>query len=328
MKIIKKIFVLLLVLLSMLVLSASCGETEPEYEDATDIYLDAKEKTDSLNAFCAQLTTRHTFNGHEYVSEMSSVTKVNYDNSDALCISNSYNTTVSLNDGTNVTKDSSLYYKDLVIYQKNSDSEKYMSVMDESGEESMANSYSGVSLDLPSEIFKNSTVTKDKSTIVKTEPKVDDVKDILSTFVGEMGVYYAPLNEEFDYKYSDVEIRLVINNDGYFSEMSIGFTVSFETSQGDKSVGIAVDVVYSDFDGDITIEEPSDLLEYTYYLGEEEKTQEQLEEEYMNEVLALYDQDNNKVEDFNTHYVELCMKYGRAAVDSIVDAFEMAKAMQ
>jgi len=109
--------------------------------------------------------------------------------------------------------------------------------------------------------------------------------------------------------------------------MAVKFKATFAHSKGDAAVDMSITVDFIDPGKAVDVKAPDDLSEYVWY-EDTQKTEDELQEEFMNEVFELYDENNNPVPEYDELYLELCAKYGKEAVDSIVETFELLKATQ
>jgi len=307
-----------------------------ETEDAREIYSEAKEKTDSLSAFCAELDVERTFDSAASFKKDISKTVVNYDASESLKYKNEYSNLYTLNDGTEIENTAGSYFSDSLIYEKTADGKKTIYFVDEATEASLKEKYSNVAFDFPADIFEKSVITEGEKTVVTAYPEASKIEELLQTFSGDMNPFYTPADSGFSYEYNQPCISFTVGNNGCFDQMTITFPVCFDhldsttSTTAKATVDIAVTLNFTDTDGEVTVEAPDDLVDYSYYDGstDDEKTQAEYEEEYMNDVMALFDSNNNKIADFNKRYAELCLKYGRAGVDSIVSTYETLSAME
>lgn len=319
-----KILTITLLAAVMLLTFASCSDTE----DASDIYTKAKEKTDSLKSFNAEMTINRDFVGDKDSFKDKSTIKVMVDRSeaDSPVYLNTYCLEFSGND-VETKNESSTYYADSIIYQKTANGEKYMQL---TTAESVSSQFSSVAIDIPVKAFEKSRVyVNDGLTQVVAEPKVEVVQKLLESFISGMEAYYTPVDSAsgFNFEYSTVSLSLDINEEGYFEKMGVEFKATFDHAEGVAAVNMKIAVDFIDPGKDVTVEEPSDLSEYTWYENVD-MTEEEWQGQMTNEVLALYDENNNPIPEYDETYLELCAKYGKEAVDSIVDTFEMLKTIQ
>lgn len=319
-----KVLLVTFLVVSMLTALVSCTKTE----DASDIYTEAKKKTDSLESFNAIMTIERDFGDESNKFNDKSTVSVKVDQSDkeAPVYLNEYRIEHSGKD-VNTTEESSTYYADSVVYQKAADGSKYKQI---STAEAVTSQFSTVAIDIPEKAFEKSHVYKnDGLTQVVAEPEAEVVHELLESFISGMETYFTPVNSEngFSFEYSTVSLGLDINSENYFEKMSVEFKAAFEHADGKSAVDMKITVSFIDPGKTPVIEEPEDLAEYIWY-EDVEKTEDELQEEFMNEVLALYDENNNPVPEYDELYLELCAKYGKESVDMIVETFEMLKATQ
>lgn len=296
------------------------GCTEANKTDASTIYTDAKEKTDALLSFDAVMLMSLRYNEKDTDRGTESEVHVQLDRRDEsapvyykeyrindLSLGQEYNT--------------SMYYADNVVYESSAAGEKYKTQV---ALESISGSFESVAVDIPADVFTSSEV---RGNIVSASTDISKVQGLMESFLSGTSTYYTPANEngEFDYEYSDVSVSFTTDDNGYFSDISLACTVKFDHLDGKTSADISMTVTYNDPGKDVEIAEPSDLSEYTWY-EESDKTQEELEGEMMDEILALFvfeDGKATRVENFDELYILACSKYGKESVDMYVETIEM-----
>lgn len=319
-----RIFTALLLIASMLLTFCSCTKTE----DASGIFTKAKKKTDSLKSFAAVMTIDRAFTDKDNKFSDKSTVNVNLDrsNEESPVYLNEYVMEYK-GDGVDTKQESSTYFADSVIYQKGVDGSKYMQI---ATVESVNSQFSSVAIDMPAKAFEKSRVYKnDGVTQVVAEPKAKDVQTLLESFISGMETYFAPVDsaDGFKFEYSTVSLSFDVNSKGYFEMMAVKFKATFAHSKGDAAVDMSITVDFIDPGKAVDVKAPDDLSEYVWY-EDTQKTEDELQEEFMNEVFELYDENNNPVPEYDELYLELCAKYGKEAVDSIVETFELLKATQ
>lgn len=307
------------------------GYEDMTKENAVSLYLDASERTDSLTSFAAELDITKELYAHEFVKSSTAQTRVAVSTAEALSLHNSYGNTITLYDSSTVEESRSLYYSDGTMYMADVEGKKEYYPLSEEDAQSLASSYSNVALEFPSEIFAESVVTRNESdTSVMALTAVENITDLISTFTADdLSIYYTPVSDSFDITYSDEALLgFTVNKNGCFDRMTIEYMIYFTHSMGEGSARMTVDVRFVDNDGTVEITAPDSLDEYTPYLGEEEPTQDEMDAQYMEDTLALFDENNKRIPDFGQKYIECCMKYGKQAVDNIVDTFESLSSAQ
>lgn len=288
--------------------------------DASEIYTAAKEKTDSLSSFDAVMQMSLEYDEEDLERGNESNVHIQLDRRDENAPI--YYKVYNINDvslGQKYT--TSTYYADNVVYEMSGIGEKYKTMV---AVESIMGSFESVAIELPPEIFEASEVDGNK---VSTEADASAISGLLESFMAGTPAYYTSVKEDgsFDYEYSEVEVDFSTNNEGYFEYISLECTVDFDHAGGEGSADISMTVTYNDPGKDVEITPPDDLSEYTWY-EESEKTQEELEGEMMNEILALFIFDNGtatRVENFDELYLVACSKYGKETVDMYVETVEM-----
>lgn len=307
------------------------GYEEMAKENAVSLYLDASEKTDSLTSFSAEFDIKRELYAHEFVRSTTAQTRVSVSAADELSLNNSYGSFVELYDSSVIESSRSLYYSEGTMYMQSVEGKKEYSPLSEEDAQKLAASYTNVSLEFPAEAFEESVVASNGgSTSVMALVPTEKVMSLVSSFtVDDLAAYYTPTSDTFDITYSeDSLLSFTVNENGCFDSMTIEYMIYFTHDMGDGSARMTVDVRFVDNDGSVEIVAPESLDGYTPYLGEEEPTQEEMEAQYMEDTLALFDENNKRVPDFAKKYTECCMKYGKAAVDNIVGTFETLSAAQ
>lgn len=298
-----------------------CSE-EKETTDASATFTAAKEKTDALSSFDATMVMSVKYDKESTGTESESTTKLDRRDPEAPVFYKEYN----INDlalGQEYT--TSMYYADNVVYEMSGMGEKYKTQV---AVESIESSFSSVAIDLPAEIFEESTVN---GNLVSAKADASKLSEFLEGFTAGASTYYSSLNEDgsFDFDFSDVDVAFTTDDNGYFGYISIGCTAEFEHADGDGKVTVSMTITYNDPGKDVEVTVPDDLSEYTWYESSD-KTQEELEGEMMEEILALFDFEDGKatrVENFDELYLIACSKYGKDSVDMYVDTIEMLGGM-
>lgn len=316
----KKIICLFTALILCIGLCA-CGNTV----DATDIYTAAKEKTDALSSFDStmELSVKYTTAGKVAGGNQSVVhTRLDRRTEGAPVYYSIYDIT-ELSTGQSYT--SSTYYADNVVYEMSGMGEKYMTRV---SVESIESSFESVAFDVPVNVFKSSNVNKNK---VSVKAKASELGDMVDTFLsGVSGYCSSPAGDgKFSFDYSDVKIEFVTDDNGYFEYISIAFTADFLALEGSSKADVSLKMTYNNPGSDVDITPPEDLNEYTWYEGGD-KTQEELEGEMMDEILAMFIFENNtaiRVENFDELYSIACSKYTKEVVDMYVQTIEAMGAM-
>ena len=316
----KKLFCLLVaVILSVGLIS--CNNTE----DATETYTNAKAKTDSLTSFDStmELSVKYTTSGklkggnestvHTLLDRRTENAPVYYSEYKIkdLSIDQEYN--------------SSMYYADNVVYEMYATGEKYKTQV---AAESIQSAFENVAIDIPADVFAKSEVEGNKVS-VKTD--ADNIKEFTETFLSGVTNTYSSANGDgkFDFDYSDVKIEFVTTDEGYFEYTLISFTAEFEALEGKSKADVSLKMTYNNPGSDVDITAPADLSEYTWS-GGNDKTQEELEGEMMEEILAMFIFENGtatKVENYDELYAMACSKYTKEVVDMYVQTIEAMGAM-
>lgn len=296
------------------------GCTKVNKTDASEIYTAAKEKTDSLSSFDAVMQMSLKYHEKKVSRGTESKVRVQLDGRDEA--SPVYYKEYNINDlslGEQYT--TSMYYADNVVYESSAIGEKYKTQV---SLESISGSFDSVAVDIPAEAFSSCEVN---GNIVKTKTDISKVEGLMESFLSGTSTYYTPVSEnsEFDYDFSKVDIAFSTDDNGYFGYISLACSVEFDHAEGKGGADISMTVTYNDPGKDVEVTEPEDLSEYTWYESED-KTQEELEGEMMEEILALFDFEDGKatrVENFDELYIIACSKYGKESVDMYVETVEM-----
>ncbi len=310
----KRILSLLLVFILCISMSA-CGDKV----DATDIYKAAKEKTDALSSFDATMNVNVRYKTGGKLAGNESVVHTQLDRrSEGAPVYYSVYNIKDLSIGQEYT--SSMYYADNVVYEMSGIGEKYMTRV---SVESIESSFSSVAIDIPEKAFKACRV---KGNSVSASVDADVVAELAESFLAGVTNNYSSVNGdgEFDFDYSGVDIAFTTDDNGYFSNMSIAYSADFMAAEGKTTAEVSLSVTYNNPGKDVDITAPDDLSEYTWY-EENGKTQEELEGEMMEEILAMFifeDGKAIKVENYDELYAIACSKYTKEAVDMYVQTIE------
>ena len=316
----KKIICLFTAIILCLGLCA-CGNTV----DSTKIYTDAKAKTDSLTSFDStmELSVKYTTGGKAVGGNQSTVhTRLDRRVEGAPVYYSIYKIKdLSIGQEYN----SSTYYADNVVYEMSGMGEKYKTQV---AVESIESSFDSVAIDLPVDIFAKSRVNGNKVTATTDD---DDLEDMAETFLSGVTNTYSSVegDGEFDFDYSDIKIEFATTADGYFEYISIAFTADFLALEGKSKANVSLKMTYNDPGNDVDITPPADLSEYTWHEGGD-KTQEELEGEMMEEILAMFEFENGtatKVENYDELYAIACSKYTKEKVDMFVQTIEAMSGM-
>ncbi|MBQ3184045.1 MAG: hypothetical protein IJB57_10310 [Clostridia bacterium] len=299
----------------------ACGNTV----DATDIYTAAREKTDALTSFDStmELSVKYTTFGELAGGNQSTVHSRLDRRTEGAPVYYSIYKIKDLSIGQEYN--SSTYYADNVVYEMSAMGEKYMTRV---SVESIESSFESVAIDVPAEVFERSRVNGNK---VSVATDANNLKELTETFLsGVTNSYSSPNGDgKFDFDYSDVEIEFVTDDNGYFEYISIAFTADFEALEGKSKADVSLKMTYNKPGSDVDITPPDDLSEYTWYEGGD-KTQEELEGEMMEEILAMFVFENGtatKVDNYDELYAIACSKYTKEVVDMYVQTIEAMGAM-
>lgn len=312
----KRIFIIAFALL--LCLSAfGCQKTE----DMSQLYLDAKQKTDSLDSFDAVMELGLIFDadGGKKGTESVVTTKLDRSNPDSPVYYTRYAVTDIELDHEYV---SSTYFADEAVYEMSAMGEKYKTPVSVEAVESL---FSGVAIDFPEAAFKKAVVDGNSVT-AKTDAA--SMAQLLESFTSGVDGYFTSPNADgsFDFDYSELTLGFVTNDEGYFTEMSVSCNVKFEHLEGSAKATLTQKITYNSPGSAVTVEAPADLGEYTPYEEVEQPSQEEMEEEFMNDIFTLYNFTDGKtirVENFDAIYAQLCAKYGKESVDTYIEYIEM-----
>ncbi len=299
----------------------ACGKTV----DSTGTYTDAKEKTDALTSFDStmELSVKYTTNGKTVGGNQSNVHTRLDRRAEGAPVYYSIYKIKDLSIGQEYN--SSTYYADNVVYEMSAMGEKYMTRV---SVESIESAFESVAIDLPVNIFAKSRVNGNKVTATADD---DDLEDMAETFLSGVTNTYSSVegDGEFDFDYSDIKIEFSTTEDGYFEYISIAFAADFEALEGKSKADVSLKMTYNNPGSDVDITPPADLSEYTWYEGGD-KTQEELEGEMMEEILAMFVFENGtatKVENYDELYAIACSKYTKEVVDMYVQTIEAMGAM-
>lgn len=285
----------------------------------TDIYTDAKAKTDSLTSFDStmELSVKYT-TGNKSAGNQSVVhTRLDRRNEGAPVYYSIYDIT-DLSTGQNYN--SSTYYADNVVYEMSGMGEKYKTRV---SVESIESSFESIAIDIPTKVFAKSKTDGNR---VSVNAKASELADMIETFLSGVSSYCSsPKGDgKFSFDYSDVKIEFATDDNGYFEYISIAFTADFEALEGKSKADVSLKMTYNNPGSDVDITPPEDLSEYTWYEGGN-KTQEELEGEMMEEILAMFIFENNtatRVENYDELYAIACSKYTKEVVDMYVQTIE------
>lgn len=298
----------------------ACGNTV----DSTKIYTDAKAKTDALSSFDStmDLSVKYT-TGNKTAGNQSVVhTRLDRRTEGAPVYYSIYDIT-DLSSGQSYN--SSTYYADNVVYEMSAMGEKYMTKV---AVESIESSFESIAIDVPAEVFAKSKVNGNK---VSVTADADSVSELTATFLSGVSSYCSSPDGdgEFSFDYSDVNIEFATTEEGYFEYILIAFTADFEALEGKTKADVSLKMTYNNPGSDVDITAPDDLSEYTWYEGED-KSQEELEGEMMEEILAMFvfeDGKAIKVENYDELYSIACSKYTKEVVDMYVQTIEAMGAL-
>lgn len=316
----KKLFYLFTAIILCLGLCA-CGNTV----DSAAVYTDAKTKTDSLTSFDStmELSVKYTTNGKVAGGNQSNVHTRLDRRVEGAPIYYSIYKIKDLSIGQEYN--SSTYYADNVVYEMSAMGEKYKTQV---AVESIESSFESVAIDVPAEIFARSKVSGNKVTVTAD---AQDLGELVETFLsGVTNSYSSPNGDgKFNFDYSDVKVEFAVTDEGYFEYTLISFTADFEALEGKSKADVSLKMTYNNPGSDVDITAPDDLSEYTWYEGND-KTQEELEGEMMEEILAMFIFENGtatKVENYDELYAMACSKYTKEVVDMYVQTIEAMGAM-
>ena len=316
----KKIICLILALVFCFGLSACKKNADTPKTDVSQTYTQAKEKTDSLTSFDATMNVDVKYTTGDSVAGNRSVVHTQLDRRDpeAPVYYNKYDIN-DYGDGKNYS--SSTYYADNVVYEMSAIGEKYMMKV---AVESIESAFANVAIDIPADVFKQAVVKDDK---VSVTTEAENISELSESFLAGVTNSYSSVNGdgEFDFDYSDVAIEFATDDNGYFEYISISYSADFAALEGDSHVDVSLNMTYNDPGKDVDIVPPDDLSEYTWY-EEDQKTQEELEGEMMEEILAMFifeDGKATRVENYDELYAIACSKYTKETVDMYVQTIEV-----
>ncbi|MBR6515025.1 MAG: hypothetical protein IKT46_09370 [Clostridia bacterium] len=292
--------------------------------DATGLYTDAKTKTDSLTSFDStmELSVKYT-TGSKVAGNQSVVdTKLDRRTEGAPIYYSVYDIT-DLSSGQSYK--SSTYYADNVAYEMSGMGEKYKTQV---AVESIESSFESIAVDIPTNVFKKASINGNK---VSVKAKASELESMTETFLSGVSSYCSSPNGDgqFSFDYSDVKIEFTTDDNGYFEYISIAFTAAFDALEGKSKAEVSLKMSYNDPGSDVDIEAPADLSEYTWYEGSD-KTQEELEGEMMEEILAMFNFEDGKaikVANYDELYSIACSKYTKEVVDMYVQTIEAMSGM-
>lgn len=322
----KKLLCMIIALLAVLSMYG-CTKTE----DASAKFTSAKSKTDALSSFEAEMKVDFNVcdNGGDK-AENNSTVHIKLDRSDKSAPV--YLSKYSFKQGDN-SSESSIYYENGTEYECSTIGEKYYTEVDPG---SVADSFSNISIDIPQAAFAKSQTSSDSDGAQHieaiTEPS--EAEQVLRDFASSVTSQYTPKDgsDDFELKFSDLKLGFDTDPNGYFTEIAISYKLDFEHSRGTTAADFDITLSYIKPGEQVSVERPSDLSEYTPIPDSSENaadtssslTEEQ-QYELTNEVFTLFDDDHNKVPDYDMRYEQLCKKYDKASVDSIVEMIEALK---
>ncbi len=306
--------VLALVLLMSFV---SCGK-----KDMSGTYTEAKEKTNALSSYDITMETIMKFSSGDKVYGTDSEIEMKLDrrNEASPVYSKEYEITDLYS---KFTYNSSEYYESGVLYSLSADGQKYKYA---TTAESVTSSFSSVALDVPEGAFKSAQV-KDEEVIAKVDGK--DYSDFLSTFINGTSMYFEPVNQDksFSYKFSDAVLSFELEDNGYLEYTALKYSAEFAHKGGNATVDVFLKMSFDDPGESVSVDAPKDLASYEWY-EEEELSDEEWEEQKMKDVMGLFDENNQRVKNFDELYAIYCAKYGKDAVDLIVDSMELLNSLK
>ena len=194
--------------------------------------------------------------------------------------------------------------------------------------ESIQSSFESVAIDVPANVFKSAKV---KGGTVRVSADATELGEMPQTFLsGVTNCYSSPNGDgKFAFDYSKVKVEFSTTEEGYFEYILITFTADFVALEGNAKADVSLKMTYNDPGSDVDVTAPADLSEYTWYEGSD-KTQEELEGEMMEEILAMFIFENNKatrVANFDELYAIACSKYTKEVVDMYVQTIETMSGM-
>ena len=341
----KKIFAVFLTL-TMLTSLCCCGKKEQgsAQEDLYKMYTAAEEKTNSLSSYYAKMTQSAIINstdGSPSEFTMESVRQANLeDETDPEVF---YRIKI-YRDG-DIIQDNKTYYKDNKTYSDTQDGMYYVS---QSAQEIVSSYKAPASFSVVKEAFaKAELITVDSGKSIYIKPGDSSLDSFAELFAS--AVFY-----DNDETIADTALTIEINEDGYLSSLVLKFTAYNDSLSCDNA--ITIEFVNPGAAPKITppenIEKYPSLDEYEASLSEETDkptkdtannsdahTDTQTdnteafsssdtsewdgitdeEGEAVDAAFALFDEDYNKVANFDELYKEACEKYGKETMDSIIE---------
>lgn len=332
---------LLLALLAcaMLLSFAACNEEAPSVQqsaepkntfDASKTYNDALKKTTELSSYDSVMELNVTYNDDSVISGINSVMTCTLDQTDAADPMLYYSV-----DSYDIELDNhyvnTIYYDDGWMYMSTAGGDKFKQ---EVPGEDVVNEYSEVpQLLLPDDAFKSAYEAGSATEARIPTSKIQDVVDDCLSGVPQY-FYSVDDDNEFDFKYSDVTISFTVSEDGYLTQASLHFTADFEHLEGKATATVDYKISYIGPGKEVTVALPEDLDTYTLYDETEAQEQDEMTQEEIDEltgimteeVIAMYNFENGtatRKSNFDQLYREAVEKYGKQAVDNLVDTIEM-----
>lgn len=140
-----------------------------------------------------------------------------------------------------------------------------------------------------------------------------------------------------DAVFSDIKLNIVIEKAGYLEKLSL----EFDSETDSLTAETKIEIEFADIGEAPEITLPDDLDSYTEYSADTAETSQdssdtssdsefisQEEGEAIDAAFALFDENYNKLPDYDEKYKEACDKYGKGTIDSIIEVIVALTAIQ
>lgn len=329
----KKIFALIFTAL-ILFTCVSCGQKEDKTsaKELYEIYTAAEKKTNSLTAYYAKMTQSAVVTLEDESTStltMETIRKANLENESDPEIYYQ----IKITQDSDKTETESTYYKDGVTYSKNANGKVYYST---SADEIVSSYKSPAAFALDENAFS-------KAELLSTENgKSIYVKPNDTSLDSFAGVFSSAIFGTDNVSMEDTELTVDIDKNGYLSSIVLKFTAYNDSLSCENAVtiefikpGTAPEITPpNDIDTYISRDEyesnpPSDTdISVDTQSADTESSDETTSEwdnvsdkdgEAVDAAFALFDENYNKVENYDELYKKACDEYGKDTMDSIIE---------
>lgn len=320
MKMFKKTLLLTLAVMSVLLLFTSCGKDSSigVQKDSSEMYTDAKTKTERMSSYEVIKTVDRVFTGESGSFSDSSVTvfKQKMDPNGSMRYFLGMSSVLETELGDNVSTESSVYCIDNMMYENRSDGEKISYVAKDSD---ISERFEDLIPVFPAQALSKSSVYEGDVTQIVSNTNASTLYAVLYNYLGGLTDYYSPVEGKsvFEFTYSNVTIKFNIGKEGCFEMIEMSFDAHFDHKKGRSGIKTVVTFEFSNPDEVIDVNVPDDAGEYIWLISDEDVAEYTLE----TEIEALFDELGNPVAEYDAKYAELCDKYGKEKVDLVISKF-------